>query len=356
MKKNGTTVSTSIHIALKPAAAFKSVVGELKLALARNGIQFEEGTNGRVVQKEAEIGRIKTWKRDKHIVIEWRPASWEPNEVGIVELRFKPSMVGTEVVLKHRQWGRLIGEGTEIAGWFSSEIAAPFLRAMTPQTLGDWITDRKARRPSGPQSRAIYRDPLFHYPNFRVILSELALKPHDYLLEVGCGGGAMLKEALKSGCRAAAIDHSPEMVHLATHENSEAITDGRLTIYEANANKLPFADSTFTCAAMTGVLGFLSDLVDALSEIRRVLKQGGRLVALGSDPTTRGTPAAPEPMASRLHFYEDTELGDLARKAGFKEVSVVRRDMEQFAREAGVPKEALPLFAGPGGPFLLATK
>jgi len=30
-----------------------------------------------------------------------------------------------------------------------------------------------------------------------------------------------------------------------------------------------------------------------------------------------GTPAAPEPVASRLHFYEDNELIELAHKAGF---------------------------------------
>jgi len=356
MKNNFATITTSAFIPLKPADAFKTVVEELTRGLERVGIRFETGARGRITESDFEVGRVRAWAPGKRIVFEWRQASWEPNELTTLELLFKSSRPGTKVTLRHRDWGKLVGDGAEIAGWFSSEIASPFLRAMAPQSLGNWITDRKARRPSGSQSRATYRDPLFHYPNFRVILSELALKSEDYLLEVGCGGGAMLKQALKSGCRAAAIDHSPEMVQVARKENREAVTAGRLNILEASAVKLPFPDSTFTCAAMTGVLGFLSDPLAALSEIRRVLVQGGRLVALGSDPTTRGTPAAPEPMASRLHFYEDDELGDLARKAGFKEVEVVRRDMEQFAREAGVPKEALSLFAGPGGPFLLATK
>ena len=60
----------------------------------------------------------------------------------------------------------------ELAGWFAGEVAAPFLRATAPAALGDWLTDRRARRPSGKQARGVYRDPTYHYPNFRVILAE----------------------------------------------------------------------------------------------------------------------------------------------------------------------------------------
>jgi ubiquinone/menaquinone biosynthesis C-methylase UbiE len=197
---------------------------------------------------------------------------------------------------------------------------------------------------------------LYHYPNFRVILQELALKPDDYLVEIGCGGGALLKTALQSGCRAAAVDHSPDMVRLAREVNREAIAAGRLEILEADAHTLPFADTMFSCAAMTGVLGFLHDPVTVFREIRRVLREGGRLVALGSDPELRGTPAAPEPMASRLRFYDSDQLGRIARDAGFDQVDVITRNLEAFARESGVPEEHLPLFSGPGARFLIARK
>ena len=189
-----------------------------------------------------------------------------------------------------------------------------------------------------------------------MILAELALTPDDYLVEVGCGGGVLLKDALLSGCRAAAVDHSPDMVRLAREVNHHAVAEGRLEVRHANADSLPFPDATFTCAAMTGVLGFLPDPVAALREMRRVLSSGGRVVVLGSDPSERGTPASPEPMASRLRFYEDDELKRLAEAAGFESAQVVRRDLEPFARQAGVPEEHLALFAGGGTPFLLAKK
>jgi SAM-dependent methyltransferase len=168
----------------------------------------------------------------------------------------------------------------------------------------------------------------------------------------------LLKAALQSGCRAAAVDHSADMVALAREENRAAVNEGRLVLREARADALPFPDALFTCAAMTGVLGFLPDPVAAFAEIRRVLAPGGRFVCLGSDPELRGTPAAPEPMASRLRFYESDELEALGRQAGFDEVRVVRRDMEAYAREAGVPEEHLPLFSGQEGAsrFLLARR
>jgi SAM-dependent methyltransferase len=324
--------------------------------LARLKIRFDTGAEGRVTQGAVEVGRVVAWEPGARIALEWRPADWQPDDVTRVELRFEPAGGGTRVTLEHRDWGRLIDDPGELAGWFAGEVAAPLLRATAPAAFGDWLTDRAARRPSGAQARAFYADPLYHYPNFRVILAELALSGDDYLLEVGCGGGALLKDALKSGCRAAAVDHSPAMVELAGETNREAVAAGRLEVFEASAERLPFADDTFTCAAMTGVLGFVPDPVGALAEIRRVLRAGGRLVVLGTEPELKGTPAAPEPMASRLQFTDDEELARQGREAGFAEVRVVRRSLEAYAREAGVPEEHLPLFGGAGSPFLLARK
>jgi SAM-dependent methyltransferase len=353
---NPSTVRTSIDLELEPAAAFDAIVDELETALDRQGIQFEKGPRGCVTQGATEVGRVVSWKSGERILLEWRQAHWQPDEVTEVELRVERVDGRTRVTVEHRGWGTLVGDSSDLVGWFTSEIAAPFLGAMAPEALGNWITDRRARRPSGANARAVYRDPLFHYPNFRVILSELALTPDDVLLEVACGGGAMLKAALASGCRAAAVDHSPEMVRLARAENQEAVDAGRLEVIEASADQLPFADAMFTCATMTGVFGFLPDPVAALAEMRRCLKKGGRVVVQGTDPEMRGTPAAPEPIASRLHFYDEDELANLAHEAGFGSVRVVRRELEAFAREAGIPEFALPLFAGPGGRFLLAHK
>jgi SAM-dependent methyltransferase/uncharacterized protein YndB with AHSA1/START domain len=356
MQDSRTTLCASIDIALAPGEAFDVFVDELSLALVRAGMAFEAGPNGRVLQGEIEVGRVVSWQPGELILLQWHPADWQPEELTDVDVRFEAIGGGTRVTLEHHRWGGLLGDARELAGWFAGEVAGPLMQATAPAGLGNWLTDRRARRPSGAQARAVYRDPIYHYPNFGVILAELALSPDDYLVEVGCGGGALLKEALKSGCRAAAVDHSPDMVRLAQEVNHDAVAEGRLEVRQASADHLPFPDTTFTCAAMTGVFGFLPDPVAALREIRRVLRVGGRLVVLGSDAAWRGTPAAPEPMASRLHFYSDDEFMRLALAAGFDNAIVVRRDLEPFACMGGVPEEHVSLFAGEGAPFLLARK
>ncbi|HYB76512.1 MAG TPA: class I SAM-dependent methyltransferase [Nitrososphaerales archaeon] len=225
-----------------------------------------------------------------------------------------------------------------------------------PKRLGDWITDRKARRPSGAKSETYYRDPTHHRPNFPAILDILALRPSDRLLEIGCGGGAFLHEAMQSGCSASAIDHSPYMVRLASAANQASITDGRLSVRVGGVDSLPYGDGTYTCVVMTGVLGFLDKPLVAFKEVFRVLERGGRFVAYTGSKDLRGTPAAPEPVASRLNFYEDDEILKFAQLAGFGAARVEHPLLYEYAKKAGVPEPDLGLFRGTKGSQLLIAR
>ena len=99
--------------------------------------------------------------------------------------------------------------------------------------------------------------------------------------------------------------------------------------------RLPFADDSFTALSVSIVFFFLPDPVAVLRECRRVLAPGGRLAVYTTSPALRGTPAAPEPLASRGHFYEDDELAGLAREAALGNV-VVTRDNGGQLLTAGV--------------------
>jgi SAM-dependent methyltransferase len=336
---------------IDPEKCFEQLIEALSKSLERSGLHLEGGIDGRVSEGGEPIGRVLSWQPGKKVELEWHHADLTSK----IEFNFDARLEGTRVTLS---WDRPM-DGDTALGWFAEQVAAPLLKASSSANFGDWFTDRRARKPSGPAAKNTYGDPIYHKPNFLAILKELALTKEDYMLEVGCGGGVLLNWALKSGCRAAAIDHSSDMVALAKETNADAIREKRLEIFESNAYPLPFPDSIFTCAVSTGVFGFISDPLAAMGEIRRTMKNGGRFVMFTGTKELKGTPAAPEPMASRLHFYEDAELVELARRAGFEKARVDHPDMSGYARQVGLPEEVVTtLFSGDSksGQLLVAIK
>lgn len=156
----------------------------------------------------------------------------------------------------------------------------------------DWLTDRIARKPTGARARATYGAEDVHVWAREAILEALTLGEGDRLLEIGCGGGLLLRDACATGAAATGVDHSEEMVALARANAPGA------EVALASAERLPFADSAFTAVAMSVVFFFFADPVGVLRECLRVAAPGARLAVYTTAPELRGTPAAPEPIAS----------------------------------------------------------
>lgn len=357
MSEDGPGLLLRLDVPADPRTAFDEFAQDLLSALSSRGIRIEPQAQGQITQDGQGVGRVDAWERGSTIRLQWTAAEWQEEGATEVTASFVATGAGTRISVTAPRWSarnaRLI---PDITGWFAAEVAAPVLHATTPAALVDWLTDRRARKPSGAGARATYRDPTFHRPNFKLLLHTLGLRSQDFLLEVGCGGGAFLQEALASGCRAAALDHSPEMARLAREVNRDAVADGRLAVVEADVDRIPFADGRFTCAVSTGVFGFIDDPVRALSEIRRALSPGGRVAVFAGTKELKGTPAAPEPLASRIHFYEPAELEHAAQAAGFIEVRVSEPDLGPYAREAGLTEEQVGFFRGTGGALLLTAR
>jgi ubiquinone/menaquinone biosynthesis C-methylase UbiE len=218
---------------------------------------------------------------------------------------------------RERELLRRFGLGDDdLAAWEASE--------RDPGAFEAWLTDRVARRPSGPRAREVYGAADVHDFARRAILAALGLRPGDRLLDVGCGGGLLLRDALAAGAAATGLDHSEEMVRLARERAPGA------TVVLGPAEALPFDDAAFTAVSMSVVLLFLGDPEAALRESRRVLVSGGRLAAYTTAPELRGTPAAPEPLAAQAHFHDDAALAGFATHAGFADVRVANEDGGQL--------------------------
>lgn len=93
------------------------------------------------------------------------------------------------------------------------------------------------------------------------------------LLEVGCGTGELAERCARElGCRVLALDQSKAMVDATAARGVEAVV--------GDVQALPFPDGSFDCALAAWMLYHVPDLERGLAELRRVVRPGGRLVAI----------------------------------------------------------------------------
>jgi ubiquinone/menaquinone biosynthesis C-methylase UbiE len=142
-------------------------------------------------------------------------------------------------------------------------------------------------------------------PMARLALERLTPQPGDHVLEVGFGGGALLRAIEGAGAIPIGIDVSEAAVARARRRHSQ--------IHLAPVDRLPLADASIEKAVSLNSLYFWPDLPAGLAEIARVLKPGGRLV-LGFEP-----PEELRKWPGHVHgfrLYETKEIVAAAAAAG----------------------------------------
>jgi ubiquinone/menaquinone biosynthesis C-methylase UbiE len=179
-------------------------------------------------------------------------------------------------------------------------------------------------KPSGVLGRFLYAHPWGHYGGFKMVLDRLRLNKDDAYLEVAQGGGVLLSWALQAVRTGAAVDHSPDMVKLATERNRAAVDAGRLEIVQGDAGELPWADETFTAVACAEAFFFFPDPDRVLREMHRVLKPGGRVViaTMAKNAGSRVLSMLLSLFLSEMRLYTQEELASMLREAGFEDVTV----------------------------------
>ena len=79
------------------------------------------------------------------------------------------------------------------------------------------------------------------------------------------------------------IDVSPDMLAVAEHHRATSPHADQVTFASGDATDLPFADRSFDALTSTQVYEYVEDVDRALAEAHRVLRTGGRLLALDTD-------------------------------------------------------------------------
>jgi ubiquinone/menaquinone biosynthesis C-methylase UbiE len=114
------------------------------------------------------------------------------------------------------------------------------------------------------------------------VLELAAVRPGEHLLEVATGTGVQLAQLARRnhGGRAVGVEFSPGMMVQTRRHLGRAGLLERVKLIQGDALALPLEPSSFDLAVNSYMLDLLprADIPRALSELRRVLRPGGRLV------------------------------------------------------------------------------
>lgn len=117
------------------------------------------------------------------------------------------------------------------------------------------------------------------------------------VLEIGCGTGLVLSRIASFARKAQGVDLSPGMLRMAR--------DRGLDVVEGSACDLPYEDFSFDVTCAFKVLAHIPGIERALSEMARVTRRGGHIVAEYYNPySIRGILrrfAAPRAIAADAH-------------------------------------------------------
>ena len=104
----------------------------------------------------------------------------------------------------------------------------------------------------------------------------LKIVPGEKVIDVGCGPGGVHGRLSRAGALVSGIDASPGMV---AEARAQAEQHGlNVEVQVGDAEHLPFPDDQFDAALCCHMLYHVPDIRKALTELRRVVRPGGRVL------------------------------------------------------------------------------
>jgi ubiquinone/menaquinone biosynthesis C-methylase UbiE len=166
-------------------------------------------------------------------------------------------------------------------------------------------------------------------------LEELAIKPHDRLVDIGCGDGTLLRSALQSGVSSAVGTSG-------TEKEANALRALGLDVSHAYTDSLPFPDQCASAVVCNGVLHIVpkQKIPASLREIARIAEPNAR-IWIGEIPRFR------EPASLRSFETVPEMLWWLLRKRGLRTFLGMCRRLLTGAQRGPVLRTAQAFWAEP---------
>jgi len=163
------------------------------------------------------------------------------------------------------------------------------------------------------------------------LVDSLSASSGDVVLDVATGTGLVARAiSERYGCAVVGLDRSADMLSAA------AARDGHIPLVRARAESLPFADESFDHLTFTYLMRYVDDPAATMRELARVVRPGGRIVALDF-----GVPTNPI-LRALWRVYTTIGLPIVGRAISERWSSVgafLRGSIERFDREHGADVE-----------------
>lgn len=139
------------------------------------------------------------------------------------------------------------------------------------------------RRPTGIQGRAAATLMNKHHDLLSTWgLNHIKIEPTFTVLDVGCGGGKTIGKLARRTVhgRVFGIDYSKDMVEYSKEENQKLVDESRVELIQGSIEKMTFPNNFFDLVTAVETYYFWPNLPKAFQEIKRVLKQGGKILVV----------------------------------------------------------------------------
>lgn len=158
-------------------------------------------------------------------------------------------------------------------------------------------------------------NPLFWTEEMRTdALELLEIGDSDRILDVGCGTGFGTEGLLEHTDDVHGLDQSVHQMEKAWEKFGK---HDPVRFYRGDAENLPFADGAFDHVWSSGSIEYWPHPEEALAELRRVTKPGGRVLVVGPNYPKNSLKA--RVADAIMLFYGENEADRMFESAGFAE-------------------------------------